>query len=63
MVDKKIPEKLWSLKFDELPKEIDALTFPNGDYIRDEKIKKSKYNDRLEALQVELVKLQRLVRA
>ncbi len=62
MADKKIPEKLWSLEFDELPKEIDAFTFPNGDYIRDEKIKKSKYNDRLEALQVELVKLQRWVR-
>ncbi len=62
MVEKEIPAKLWSLEFDELPPEIDALTFPAGDYIRDRKLKKSKYADRLEALQIELVKLQRWVR-
>jgi len=62
MVDNKIAAKLWSLEFDDLPPEIDALTFPHGDYIRDKKIKKSKYEDQLEALQIELVKLQRWVR-
>lgn len=63
MVEKKIPARLWSLEFDELPPEIDALTFPHGQYLREKKIKKSKYEDRLEALQIELVKLQRWVRA
>ena len=62
MVAKKIPAKLWSLEFDDLPPEIDALTFPYGDYVRDKKLKKSKYEDRLESLQIELVKLQRWVR-
>jgi polyphosphate kinase 2 len=62
MVDNKIAAKLWSLEFDDLPPEIDALTFPDGDYIRDKKLKKSKYGDQLEALQIELVKLQRWVR-
>ena len=62
MVDNKIAAKLWSLEFDDLPPEIDALTFPHGDYIRDKKIKKSKYEGQLEALQIELVKLQRWVR-
>lgn len=62
MVANKIAAKLWSLEFDDLPPEIDALTFPDGDYIRDKKLKKSKYEDQLEALQIELVKLQRWVR-
>jgi len=62
MVANKIPAKLWSLEFDDLPPEIDALTFPDGDYLRDKKFKKSKYEKRLEALQIELVKLQRWVR-
>ena len=62
MVDNKIAAKLWSLEFDDLPPEIDALTFPHGDYIRDKKIKKSKYEGQLETLQIELVKLQRWVR-
>lgn len=62
MVADKIAAKLWSLEFDDLPPEIDALAFPHGDYIRDKKLKKSKYEDRLEALQIELVKLQRWVR-
>ena len=62
MVEKEIPTKLWSLEFDDLPPEIDAQTFPNGNYIRDRKLKKSKYDKRLEALQIELVKLQRWVR-
>ncbi|MEO1159025.1 MAG: polyphosphate kinase 2 [Pseudomonadota bacterium] len=62
MVARKITAKQWSLEFDDLPPEIDAHTFPHGDYIRDKKIKKSKYEDRLEALQIELVKLQRWVR-
>lgn len=62
MTEKKIAAKLWSLEFDDLPPEIDALTFPHGDYSRDKKLKKSKYEDQLEALQIELVKLQRWVR-
>ncbi len=62
MTGKKIAEKLWSLEFDELPQEIGALAFPDGDYIRDKKIKKSKYWERLESLQIELVKLQRWIR-
>jgi len=62
MTEKKIPAKSWSLEFDDLPEQIDAQTFPHGDYIRDKKIKKSKYEDQLEALQIELVKLQRWVR-
>ena len=62
MTENKIPAKLWSLEFDDLPEQIDAVTFPHGDYIRDKKIKKSKYADHLETLQIELVKLQRWVR-
>ncbi len=62
MTEKRIPAKLWSLEFDDLPEDVDALTFPHGDYIRDKKIKKSKYENHLEALQIELVKLQRWVR-
>jgi len=58
-----IPDELWSLDFEELPKEIDALTFPDGaGYVRDKKLKGSSYEERLEALQIELVKLQRWVR-
>ncbi len=64
MADKTtIPDELWSLDFDELPKEIEALTFPDGGgYIRNKKLKGSKYDEQLEALQIELVKLQRWVR-
>jgi len=62
MTENKIPAKLWSLEFDDLPEQIDAQTFPHGDYIRAKKIKKAKYEDQLEALQIELVKLQRWVR-
>jgi len=58
-----IPDEMWSLDFDELPKEIEALTFPDGGgYIRNKKLKGSKYDEQLEALQIELVKLQRWVR-
>ena len=62
MADKTVADKMWSLDFDDLPEEVDALTFPHGDYIRGKKLKKSAYEDRLEALQIELVKLQRWVR-
>ncbi len=64
MADKtSIPDELWSLDFDELPKEIDALTFPDGEgYVRDKKMSSKKYDKQLEALQIELVKLQRWVR-
>ena len=58
-----IPGELWNLDLEELPKEIEALTFPDGGgYIRDKKLKGSKYEERLEKLQIELVKLQRWVR-
>ena len=64
MADKtSIPDELWSLDFDELPTEIDALTFPDGEgYVRDKKMSSKKYDKQLEALQIELVKLQRWVR-
>ena len=64
MADKtSIPDELWSLDFDELPKEIDAMTFPDGEgYVRDKKLSSKKYDKQLEALQIELVKLQRWVR-
>ena len=64
MADKtSIPDELWSLDFDDLPKEIDALTFPDGgSYIRDKKLSGKKYDKQLEALQIELVTLQRWVR-
>jgi len=64
MADKtSIPDELWSLDFDELPKEIDALTFPDGEgYVRDKKLSSKKYDKQLEALQIGLVKLQRWVR-
>ena len=62
MVADKVADDLWSLDFDVLPADIEALTFPHGDYIRTKKLKRSKYDKRLEALQIELVKLQRWVR-
>lgn len=54
---------LYSLDFDDLPAEVEALAFPNGDYAFAEKMKKKKFERRLKELQVELVKLQRWVRA
>lgn len=62
MSEKKISAKSWSLEFDKLPAEIAAIGFPDGQYIRNKKIKKSDYDEQLEALQIELVKLQRWVR-
>ena len=62
MVATKVADDLWSLDFDALPADIEVLTFPHGDYIRSKKLKRSKYDKRLEALQIELVKLQRWVR-
>jgi len=62
-MSKKIDESLWSLEHDALPEPIDELTFSNGgDYVRSKKIKKKKYEKRLEKLQIELVKLQRWIR-
>ncbi len=59
----KIADKLWSLEFDKLPDPIDALRFPHGPgFVRDKEISKKKYEDKLEQLQIELVKLQRWVR-
>lgn len=54
---------LFSLDFDVLPPELEALTFPHGDYAFDKKMKKKQFERRLEELQIELVKLQKWVRA
>jgi polyphosphate kinase 2 len=63
-MSKKIDESLWSLEHDALPEPIAELTFSNGGgYVRSKKIKKKKYEKRLEKLQIELVKLQRWIRA
>ncbi len=56
-------EKLFSLGFDEFPQELIDQTFPFGDYSFDKKMKKKKFEARLGKLQIELVKLQRWVRA
>jgi polyphosphate kinase 2 len=58
----KIPESLYTLEADQLPAEIAAQTFPKGDYAVSEKLKRSKYEERLLHLQIELVKLQAWVR-
>ena len=58
----KVTDSLYSLEADELPAEIAALTFPNGDYAVSKKLKRSKYEERLLQLQIELVKLQTWVR-
>jgi polyphosphate kinase 2 len=59
----KIADELWSLDFDKLPDQVDALRFPHGPgFVREKAISKKKYEDRLEQLQIELVKLQRWVR-
>ena len=58
-----IPEKLWSLDFDELPPQIAALAFPHGPgYAYDRKLKRKIYERRLKALQIELVKFHKWVR-
>lgn len=51
-------EKLYSLDFDELPTEVEALCFPDGEYAFDRRLKKKHFNARLRQLQIELVKLQ-----
>ncbi len=57
-----LPESAYTLDADELPREVDALTFPNGDYAVAKRLKRAKFDDRLEKLQIELVKLQKWVR-
>ncbi len=56
-------DKLFSLDFDEFPQELIDQTFPHGDFSFEKKMKKKKFESRLEKLQIELVKLQRWVRA
>ncbi len=56
-------KNLFSLEFDEFPPELVDQTFPYGDYSFDRKMKKKKFERHLEKLQIELVKLQRWVRA
>lgn len=55
-------DKLYSLDFDDFPEELQDLTFPHGDYAFSKKMKKAKFERRLEELQIELVKLQKWVR-
>jgi len=55
-------EDLYSLDFETLPTELEGLTFPHGDFAFAKKMKKSKFEQRLEELQIELVKLQKWVR-
>lgn len=55
-------DNLYSLDFDEFPEGLEELTFPHGDYAFYKKMKKSKFERRLEELQIELVKLQKWVR-
>lgn len=54
-------DKLFSLDYDFLPDEIEALSFPNGDYGFDARLKKKVFNSRLRQLQIELVKLHRWI--
>jgi len=56
-------KNLFSLEYDEFPQELIEQTFPYGDYSFDRKMKKKKFERHLETLQIELVKLQRWVRA
>jgi polyphosphate kinase 2 len=58
-----IDEKLFSLEFDAFPLELESQTFPHGDFAFSKKMKKKKFEERLEELQIELVKLQKWVRA
>lgn len=55
-------DELFSLDFDEFPQALEELTFPEGDFPFSRKMKKSKFEERLEELQIELVKLQKWVR-
>jgi len=55
-------KNIFSLDFDEFPEELEALTFPHGDYAFSKKMKKKEFERRLEELQIELVKLQKWVR-
>ena len=57
-----LPDTAYTLDADELPPEVDALTFPHGDYAVSKKLKRDKYEEELERLQIELVKLQAWVR-
>lgn len=58
----KLADALYSLDHDALPAEIDARTFPHGDYLFPERLKRKTYEARLHDLQVELVKLQSWVK-
>ena len=53
----------YSLEYDELPLEVAARAFPHGAYAFSKRLKRKRFNERLEALQIELVKLQKWVRA
>jgi len=53
----------WSLEHAELPAAVAARVFPHGDYAYDRELDDKTYDSTLEALQVELVKLQAWVKA
>mgnify|MGYP000055991515 CR=1 FL=1 len=57
-----LPEKLYSLKHDELPEKIAERAFTSGDYPYEDKLKSKHYKKDLQALQIELVKLQDWIR-
>ncbi|MGI9373637.1 MAG: polyphosphate kinase 2 [Hyphomicrobiales bacterium] len=63
MADKQtqLDEKFFSLDFDDLPEEVEERAFKSGNYPYDEKMDKSDYEDELQDLQVELVKVQKWV--
>ena len=58
----KLLESAFNLAADDLPPEIEARTFPNGDFAVGKRLKRQKYEDQLEQLQIELVKFQKWVR-
>jgi polyphosphate kinase 2 len=59
--DTPLDEVLFSLDFTELPKEVKAGAFSSGDFPYDKKLNRDAYEDELEELQVELVKVQKWV--
>lgn len=56
-----LDESLYSLDFDEVPKEIRERAFESGNYPYSKKLDGDDYEDELEALQVELMKVQKWV--
>ena len=55
-------ESIFTLDHDDVPEEIKARAFKSGNYPYDEKLKRKTYAQELEALQIELVKVQEWAR-